>query len=210
MPRRDAGRPRGPFVVDAVLDATMIELAVGGPDALSIDRVARRAEVNKTTIYRRWPTRDDLVVACLERVLQQVTELPDTGSLRGDLLQLLAVTAGLLETTAGRALFRAAISDSAAPAITDLAQRRLQDGLARPTSTLVERARRRGEWSTSASPQPAIFMLVGALLHRALLERAPADQSWRETIVDLLIQGLAPASPTDPKTPHPHRRPQQG
>lgn len=203
MPRRDTGRPRGHFVVDAVLDATMTELADGGPDALSIDRVAHRAEVNKTTIYRRWPTRDDLVVACLERVLDQATELPDTGSLRGDLLQLLALTAGLLETTAGRALVRAAIADSAAPAITELARRNLRDGLTRPALTLIERARHRGEWSTSAPPEPGIFMLVGALLHRALLERAPTDQTWRETVVDLLLQGLRPCTTDSPAHPTP-------
>lgn len=204
MPRRDAGRPRGAFVVDAVLDATMLELAAGGLDALSIDRVAHRAGVNKTTIYRRWPTRDDLVVACLERVLEQATDLPTTGSLRGDLLQLLALMAGLLETAPGRALVRAAIADSAAPAITDLAQRRLQDRLTRPALTLVERARQRGEWSRSAPAEPAIFMLIGALLHRAFIERAPSDQTWRESVVDLLIHGLHPrrtGAPAHPPAP---------
>jgi AcrR family transcriptional regulator len=179
----------------------MIELATHGPDALSVERVAHRAQVNKTTIYRRWPTQADLVVACMERVLQQTTELPDTGSLRGDLLQLLAVTADLLETTAGRALIRAAIADSATPAVTDLARRQLQNGLAEPALALVERARHRGEWSSSAPPGQSIFILVGALLHRALLERAPTDQTWRETVVDVLLHGLQARTPAHPDGP---------
>lgn len=57
MARRDAGRPRGRPVVDAVLDAVVAELAEHGPDGLSVERVARRAEVNRTTVYRRWSGR---------------------------------------------------------------------------------------------------------------------------------------------------------
>ena len=63
--RRDAGRARGGEpIVDAILEHTLADLARAGIDGLSIDRIARAAAVNKTTIYRRWPTREGLVADC--------------------------------------------------------------------------------------------------------------------------------------------------
>src|SRR5690242_7791444 len=83
--RRDAGRPRGQPITEAVLDRTLEELASFGVAKLSVSRIARAADVNKTSVYRRWPTREALVAAALERVHERLaSQLQDTGSLRGD------------------------------------------------------------------------------------------------------------------------------
>ena len=71
--RRDAGRARGAPIVEAVLTRTLEELAQAGLEGLSVERIARRAEVNKTSVYRRWPSRGELVAAALEQVLSGMT-----------------------------------------------------------------------------------------------------------------------------------------
>lgn len=189
MPRRDAGRPRGAAVTRAIVDAALAELATGGPAGLSMERVARRADVHKTTVYRRFPRKEDLVAACLERVLSQSAQLPPTGSVRGDLSQLAAFVADLLTSDAGRALFRATLAEEAAPAVAALAHRALAGERAPEGS---ETARR------------AVFVLVGAVIHRVFLERADPDKTWRHGVVDLLVDGLGgEASPHETQLPRP-------
>jgi AcrR family transcriptional regulator len=69
----------------SILRATLEELDYG---ALSIDSVAKRAGVNKTTVYRRWPTKADLVGSALTALADQMTLGPSAGSLRADLLEI--------------------------------------------------------------------------------------------------------------------------
>lgn len=79
---------RGPGLVRHVLHVTLLELAEAGFDRLSIERVATRSGVNKTTLYRRWPTPQRLAEAALDLVADGAPP-PDTGSLREDLVQYL-------------------------------------------------------------------------------------------------------------------------
>lgn len=191
--RRDAGRPRGQPVTDAVLAATLHELATEGVDGLSIERIARHADVHKTTVYRRWPTRAALVAAALERIADGLaTQAPDTGSLRGDLVALLTRLASFLEQPAGRAVARAALSNEAAAEVGALAARRLGRSAAGATHPLVQRALERGEWRDGVPAEHVVNTLVGALLHRALLEQDALDPAWLEGVVDVVVDGVAP------------------
>lgn len=190
--RRDAGRPRGRPVEDAIVAATLDELARTGLAGLSVARVAAAAAVNKTTVYRRWPTREALVAAALQAALLETAgELIDTGSLRGDLQLLLGQVAARLRSPQGRALAQAAMSDDAAAAIGALAADpsvRLQPA----ALALVERAVARGEWDpTLHSPDAVLSALTGGVMHRVLLERLPVDAGWAEALIDVLVRGLA-------------------
>ena len=188
--RRDAGRPRGAPVTAAVLAAVRAELAESGMDGLSVERVARRAEVNKTSVYRRWPTREALVAAAMEGLLDDFGTSPDTGTLRGDLLALATPIAELAARPDGVALLRAALSPGATGDVAALATGRVA-----PVFTIAERARARGEWRDGVDPQQAIFTLVGAILHRTLLEHAAPTGEWLERLVDLLHDGVAGGPP---------------
>jgi AcrR family transcriptional regulator len=78
---------RSERVVKHVLEASVAELAQSGYSAFRIDQVAAKAGVNKTTIYRRWPTKTELVVATVKWIGDAFeVELPDTGTLEGDLV----------------------------------------------------------------------------------------------------------------------------
>jgi AcrR family transcriptional regulator len=189
--RRDAGRPRGENIADAVLDSTLEELATAGVAGLSIDRIARAADVNKTSVYRRWPTREALIAAALERVLVHLeVQQVDTGSLRGDLLFLGETVGQFLTQPVGRALTRAVFAEDTAPSIAALARRQLQESAGGPAAAMVMRAMRRGEWRDDADPVVVLSMLVGAMLHRVGLERGEIGREWLEGVVGVLVRGV--------------------
>ncbi len=191
--RRDAGRARGAPVVDAVLAQTLVELAESGVEGLRVERIAERAAVNKTSVYRRWPTREALVSAALEGVLRSVSaQLPDTGALREDLLGVLRPVARLMGDPMGRALFRAAATEASAASVASLAARMMEQQSRSPVRVLVRRAVSRGEWRVGARGDQVISMLVGAIIHRSLLERAPLSDRWLTSLVELALQGVQP------------------
>lgn len=191
--RRDAGRARGAPIVDAVLTHTLEELATSGLEGLSVERIARKAEVNKTSVYRRWPTRDALVAAALEGVLTQLSaQHIDTGTLRGDLLATLEPVALMLEQPLGRAVLRAAFAESSSSAVSAMASRLMAQQATNPVKAFVSRAKKRGEWSSKARGEQLVFMLVGAVMHRTMLEHQPVQGRWLHELVDLALQGVTP------------------
>ena len=191
--RRDAGRPRGEAIIEAVLSRTLDELAVHGIDKLSVGRIARVADVNKTSVYRRWPTRSALVAAALERVRNDVSgHLQDTGSLRGDLMVLARNVATFLGGPVGRELAHAALGESAGPELAALAARQLESQVQGPVHDMVQRARARGEWREDVEPRMLLAMIVGALLHRSMLEHATLSKPWLASLIDVVLLGVTP------------------
>ncbi len=192
-PRRDAGRPRGAPVTEAVLSRTLEELAAVGLEGMRVERIAARAEVNKTSVYRRWPTREALVAAALEGVLASFsTAMPDTGSLRGDVLALVTPIAEFLASDTGRAVLRAAMASSSALAVADVAARAVEGGGRGPLASLVRRARRRGEWRRGVAPTLLFGSLVGAVIHRVMLEHGAVTPRWLASLVTLHLDGVHP------------------
>lgn len=190
-PRRDLGRPRGQPIERAILAATLSELAAVGLDGLSVPRVAAAAGVNKTTVYRRWPTREALVAAALQAALHETAEaIGDTGSLRGDLTSLVHLVAARLDSAEGRALVRAGLSEQAAEVVGALSQ----DPVVREQTEVMEviaRAAARGEWDPCRHPPDAVLaMVTGAVMHRVLMERQPVTPQWAEAVVDVVVRGL--------------------
>jgi AcrR family transcriptional regulator len=104
--RRGRGRPAGgsDAVVHAILQTTLEQLGRRGYAALSIDQVAHAAEVNKTTIYRRWPTKGELVVAAVVAAREDQPRFIPMGRLRDDLLSLLRNKARTISTPRQRAI----------------------------------------------------------------------------------------------------------
>ncbi|HWL87667.1 MAG TPA: helix-turn-helix domain-containing protein, partial [Polyangiaceae bacterium] len=79
---------RSAEIVELVLENTVEEFGRSGYSGLRVEEIAARSGVNKTTIYRRWPTKDDLVVAAIQWI-SPYKRPPNTGSLRTDLLGML-------------------------------------------------------------------------------------------------------------------------
>lgn len=169
------------------------ELAEHGFDGLSVERVAKAAELNKTSVYRRHATKEALVSAAMESVLDDIElSLPDTGALVDDLKAIVTVVQKHLSTPIGRALLHTAMAPNLTAQVAAVAQRRLEDNLATPAAALVQRAVERGEWRADASPHVVFSALVGAVLHSLLLEGRAASSAFVDDLVDVLVRGVAP------------------
>src|SRR6187402_3084695 len=86
------GRKRDHTRDPAILDAALDVLAEAGYDGMTVDMVAARAKAGKATLYRRWPSKSELVLdalACMKRVETDPEKLPNTGTLRGDLIAMI-------------------------------------------------------------------------------------------------------------------------
>jgi AcrR family transcriptional regulator len=199
-PRRQ--RPqlgRGPKVRAAVLAATLAELGEAGYAALSVDAVARRAGVNKTTIYRRWPVREALVVDALTDQIAVDVPIPDTGAIETDLRELARSLVRWLTSPAGRAIIAATISDAArSPEIAEVKQRFFEDRFRR-AEPVIARAKDRGELPRTTDPAELVKAMIAPIYLRLLVTADPVDESTADQAVEVALAaaraGKLPASP---------------
>jgi AcrR family transcriptional regulator len=171
----------------AVLAATFELLYEGGVGGLSVDEVARRSGVAKTTIYRHWPNREALVIDACNRISGE-HDIPDTGSLQGDLKAILTNIAHQLQT---------ANWSSVLPSIVDIAERepefadlhsQIQHGHAAPLRQVLMRAIDKNELSPSADLATIVAALLGPLFYRRWFSREPIDEQFVDTIINLAIR----------------------
>jgi AcrR family transcriptional regulator len=180
-------RGRAERVVTAVLRATHEALGRVGYSALRIEEVAARSGVNKTTIYRRWPTKAELVAASM-RAADEEQEQPDTGTLRGDLLHVLLQSIRMCQTPTGRGIVRMLQMERADPEVEALA-RGLREARRRRNRALVERAIARGELP-AASNTDLILDLVFAPIYARLVHRGEdVPESYAEAVLDVVLSG---------------------
>src|ERR1700730_7015986 len=191
------GRPRDGSVYRRVRGGAWGLLHAGGYAALNMDEVAERAAVAKTTLYRRWPTKDHLAVAVAAGILGEVP-IPDTGDLRRDLTTFAAALAGSLSRLrlagspdGGASAGLAAQLVAAAarhPAIGELVRAGFahRHALARAR---LERASEREGLRRDIDHAVLIDQLVGPIYYRILITGTPADRGYAEHLVDAVLNG---------------------
>lgn len=196
-PPRRGSRPggRSARVRARVLEATLEELVEAGYGALSVESIARRAGVHKTTVYRRWPTRESLIKDALVERSEVVAPLPDTGSLREDLERFGAGMVAGITDPQYRAIIRAVAADPDAAGPLSVAARDFWDERLTQARTLIQRGIARGELPPTTDPIVMIEGLVGPLYFRLLITRQPLEPRFVELLVDQLL-GPAISSPT--------------
>jgi AcrR family transcriptional regulator len=189
-PRRRLGG-RSARIQAAVFAATMELLEEKGYDALSLVMIAERAGVHETSLYRRWKTKEQLVIDVISSQVAKDISIPDTGALRSDLIQLLQYLRIFLQSSVGQAIVQMAVVAVHTPSINtihrDYWQRRRM--LLQP---LFERAIARGELSPQMDFQLLIETLIGVFYVRAFGLREPLDETLPERVVDLVIFGAKP------------------
>lgn len=179
----------------AILSATTDLLAASGYGALTIEGVAARAGVGKTTIYRWWPTKAALVIEAISVALPIPTPT-DTGDLRHDLL----TTVRRVVHTFGRTPMGAVIAALAADAMSDpqLAEQ-FRNQIIRPRrSAVVEvfrRAAARGELQPNVDTDVLLDVYAGAVFYRVLISGEPVTDLLAEQLVGLLLDGQTPVKP---------------
>jgi AcrR family transcriptional regulator len=177
------------------MHATFEELAEVGYAALGIDDVARRAGVNKTTVYRRWPTKEDLVSAALLSLPEEYFAMPDTGTLAGDLTELSCRMAGLFQTVEGRAMMRILFFEGRLTHLKGVHAhfeiRRQATGL----PALLRRGVARGEVPLGFDQQMLDEVLFGTIACKALICRPPLDEAFVARLVDIVLTGMLSVKP---------------
>jgi AcrR family transcriptional regulator len=185
---------RGEPIVNGVLRAAIEELARAGYRALRIEDVALRAGVNKTTIYRRWPTKIELVRAALASDAQNKLVAPETGSLRADLLEVGRTFADLATSPEGQSVMRMMVAEGSDPEVADL-EKSLRETFECVPSSIVANAVARGEIAPSGSHPVMLDAFVGAIHHRIFMMNEPVTDDFLARLADIVLLGaLLPAA----------------
>jgi AcrR family transcriptional regulator len=169
----------------AVIEALFTELIDRGFARVTMDRIARRAGVNKTTLYRRWGSKEELMLdAMLERG-EELVPIPDTGSLREDLLTVAREISASLATPESEALVRAAAGEPADTKIAEAASA-FWGVRFRLLGEMVDRAIERGEVPKGTDPKPIVEALLAGIYLRLLITREPLDEAFLRSLADRL------------------------
>jgi AcrR family transcriptional regulator len=196
--RRTQGVQRGPRsqqVVEKVREATMAELARVGFPGLTMEGVAKAANVNRTTIYRRWPSKGALLLAVLEPGLERFDHDRDTGSLGGDLLAVMLQIGETAALPPWQAVHRAVGSTS--DELTELVEA-VNDRALGAFRRAFDRARARGELGpTDDTEMIAHLAFFGVLLWRETRQHTPTEQECRR-ILRIVLAPLGCSTPAPP------------
>jgi AcrR family transcriptional regulator len=194
-------RRRGDDLEHAIIEAAWQELREVGFAKLTMVGIAQRAHTGKAVLYRRWPSTTELVLDALRRQIAARQEVPDTGSLRGDLLALLHEIAGRFDSAP-----RDTISGLMAETLRDpqLALR-LQEhiagsGLREVLVAVLERAHARGEIRAEALTERVTTLPVDLLRHEFLVRGGPVGDAAILEIVDDVFLPLVRARDTTTAT----------
>jgi AcrR family transcriptional regulator len=172
-----------------ILRATLEELAAADYGGLSIEEVARRAGVNKTTVYRRWPTKAELVGSALTELSDRMVLGPSAGSLRADLLEIGRRMLALTLSLEGQGLARLGALRRREPELAGTLNR-LRAVREKDLEALLAAAVDRGELAPDADMPLMLDMLGGLLQVRLHVKGEGVDELVVAEAVDLLLHGV--------------------
>src|SRR6516225_4008874 len=184
------GRPRSQEADRAILTATLDLLAERGLAAMSIEEVAARAGVGKTTIYRRWPSKGLLALDAFVASFREEQPLPDTGTLRGDLLSALhAWVRAVTQTPMGPMLTGLIAEAQHDPELRRAWRERVLEPLRGQHRIMLDRAIARGELPATVDQEVILDLFFGAAQHRLLLGHLPLTDDFTRSLVDVILYG---------------------
>jgi AcrR family transcriptional regulator len=198
---RGRGRPVEARPREAAIQATLDLVAEHGIRGLTTNAVAARAGISKATMYRRWRSKQELLVDAVAALVSDIG-VPDTGTTHGDLLELMhnavRVYSGSLEAGVMPSLIDAMSRDAelaGAVRSTFLTRRRAA------LRTVLQRGVRRGDLRADLDVELALDVLGGPLFYRLLVTGGPIDEQLAEGVADLIVRGFAPlAAPQPPRS----------
>lgn len=203
-PAGRTGRPRNAAADAAILAATRQALVELGWSKLTLGDVAVRAGVAKTTLYRRWPGKNELVVDAVAELFDELS-LPDRGSLAADIEGVVLQFAAILARPEARSGLMAVVAEATRD---EALRERIRASIVERQKRLVlagrARAQARGELAPESDADEAaravdlIFdMVAGAVVHRTLVSAEPADEKWVRGFTRVLLSGLAGTATAD-------------
>ena len=196
MPETRRQRPAGAALLredktEAIVAAVFEDLAESGYRGLSMDRVAARAGVGKAALYRRWPSKQTMLVEVLARVGTRTALPPDTGSLRGDALAFIEDALATLEhPVAGRVIADVIAEARRSPKLAEALFVRYRDPRRVAGAAMLRRAVERGELPGDVDVDLALDLLAGPLYFRAVLSGGPVDATYPQRLADAFLHAV--------------------
>lgn len=192
---RKRDHSRDPEILEAALDV----LAETGYDGMTIDMVAARAKAGKATLYRRWSSKAELVldaVACMKKGANDLDSLPDTGTLRGDLVAMIKPHA--IQDNGRKLQIMAGVAALVArsPELADAVNQAIVEPRASVNRLLMRRAIDRGEIPADADVETLALIGPSMTAYRTLVLRKPVDREFLISMIDTI---LLPALGIDPR-----------
>jgi AcrR family transcriptional regulator len=193
-PERPRGRPRSAIADKAILDAAVDLFAERGFEGFSVEDVADRAGVSKATVYRRYPSKVDLVVEAGSCLATDEITFPDTGNLRDDVRGLArSLVNAFKNTRAGKMMPVMTFERRRYPELDAGYRRFLADRKAR-TREVLRRGIDRGELPPDTDVAVMSSMLVGPIFHRLMITQEPMNEAFVDALVDALLRGFGATS----------------
>ena len=189
-PRRTEGKRvhgRSARVLESVLEAAAEELGRVGFSGLRIEDVALRSGVNKTTIYRRWPTKSDLITAVIDREKMPLEDV-NTGSLESDIRETLMQFRTRLYTLRHRGIMRVLMGERAHPEVAQMVRETRARHIAL-RQQIFERAMERGE-IPRRDAAPLVEFLTSPLVSRIMHLGQEVDDEYLELLTQVMRQGV--------------------
>jgi AcrR family transcriptional regulator len=184
---------RGAATEQAILQATRELLVEGGVQHLTIEGVAARSGVAKTTIYRRYRDKDDLALSVVLDMVEQVI-LPELGNTRAELVQFVSAAVDQLGSTLMGRVMQGLVSDLAIdPDLASAFQERVVSVRDAEVSRLIARGIERGDLAADTDEVTAHELLIAPVYYRLLLSGDPLDHAFAERIVDAAMRAFAPS-----------------
>jgi AcrR family transcriptional regulator len=193
---RTRRRPAGaallrPAKTEAIVAAAFEELAEHGYRGLSMDRVAARAGVGKAALYRRWPSRQAMIIDAAASVATDAALPPDTGSLRGDVLAVIEDGLAVAQhPIAGRVIADLAAEARRSPELADALLARFRDPRRTAARAMLQRAVERGEIAPDVDVQVALQLIAGPLYLRAVFPGEQLDATYPERLADAFLRAV--------------------
>jgi AcrR family transcriptional regulator len=174
-----------------LLAVTLGLLQQAGYDGLTVDAVAATARASKATVYRRWPTKAELVLAAFIEGVRQVAVAPETGTLRGDLLQIGETICEQVRAHAGT--MRAVLVEvSRNPALNDVMQHQFLDQRKALFKHVLGQAVERGEIDAADITDDLWDLMPGYLIFRSIWSgRTPTRRTVQSLVDDVMIPSLS-------------------
>jgi len=195
---RAPGRPRSAAAEKAILDATIEVLTERGVGGLSVEAVAARAGVAKTTIYRRWPTREELILAAVSG-LKGPENRPPGESVRADLLHLLRQIGREQASNAWSALMMRLMTEADEhPQLVAEAWRRSVGPRRAFLQSILRRGIAEGSIRPGADLELLTDMLVAPVVARTRPGRGRLTDAQIVELLDTVLAGVRPQRPLDP------------
>lgn len=185
--RRPGGRSAR--VQATAFEAVFQLLAEEGYEGLSMAAIAKRAGVHETSLYRRWKTKEQLILAAINHRVAQGIPVPDTGALHSDLIAVLQSLQLFLQSRLGQVLFQTAVATHHVPELRAFRQEHWRQRRAH-LQILFERAIARGELSQQVDSQLLLETLSGVVYMRMFVASEPIDETLPERVVELLLSGV--------------------